>query len=513
MRHFARPQEAAICLTKEHRVADCDTSLLSPVQQIKCGLRVEIEDVHRARTVWPGTVVRNVGGRLLVKYLLPQDGGRDVADDVEAQLWIFCLSTRLHRAGWAMQEQQQQQQWQYKPPQKLASLLSSQHDQEQWQQLVSKFHQQEEEEEEEAGDVGRTFSSSSWQLATHSFRVGDNLLALAPWDRTALKGATVVQVVDNRHFVIRFDSPTADTTETTLCCHAGDGNCFPVSNEGGGEGEEQSNAAEVKSDGDQLEPAFGPSMALEVVDPRNADRMCVASIAAVERCGLLRIRLDVGQRRPTNDDAAKNNQSDQLDQKRGAVDDGGIQPEMLASCSSFDLFPVGWCETYGFPLVGPSSSSSSSSCPASDSPVSNRPAEEQTPAETITSAAALEETTTPCAVSYWCPKIYFNFRCFSGPLLSKLRIAALPRSVGPGPILLVLKEVLSLLINGAYKPGGVLKQLQGEPGALASAAAAAGALPKGTQLEPLKAKYKQTTYRGSVPIASTAADVADYCRW
>lgn len=107
-------------------------------------------------------------------------------------------------------------------------------------------------------------------------------------------------------------------------------------------------------------------------------------------------------------------------------------------------------------------------------------------------------------ISYWCPKIYFNFRCFTGPLLSRIRVAALPRSVGPGPISLMMKEVLSLLLNGAYKPGSVLKQLQGEP---------ADPLPPGTQLEPLKAKYRQTTYRGTVPMASTAADVPEYCRW
>lgn len=41
----------------------------------------------------------------------------------------------------------------------------------------------------------------------------------------------------------------------------------------------------------------------------------------------------------------------------------------------------------------------------------------------------------------WCPKIYFNHRCFSGAFLSKARLAVLPKSVGPGPITLVMKEV------------------------------------------------------------------------
>ncbi len=44
----------------------------------------------------------------------------------------------------------------------------------------------------------------------------------------------------------------------------------------------------------------------------------------------------------------------------------------------------------------------------------------------------------------WCPKIYFNHRCFSGPYLSKGRIAELPKCVGPGPVVLVMKEVRSI---------------------------------------------------------------------
>ena len=60
----------------------------------------------------------------------------------------------------------------------------------------------------------------------------------------------------------------------------------------------------------------------------------------------------------------------------------------------------------------------------------------------------------------WCPKIYFNYRCFTGPYLSKGRLVLLPQFVGPGPVVLVLKEVLSMLINVAYKPSRVLRELQ-----------------------------------------------------
>ena len=58
--------------------------------------------------------------------------------------------------------------------------------------------------------------------------------------------------------------------------------------------------------------------------------------------------------------------------------------------------------------------------------------------------------------------MYFNHKCFSGPFLSKGRIAELPKAVGPGIVVLVLREVLSLLINAAYKPPRVLKELEME---------------------------------------------------
>ncbi|KAG2470416.1 SMBT1 protein, partial [Polypterus senegalus] len=102
---------------------------------------------------------------------------------------------------------------------------------------------------------------------------------------------------------------------------------------------------------------------------------------------------------------------------------------------------------------------------------------------------------------YYCPKIYFNHRCFSGPYLNKGRIAELPRSVGPGNCALVLKEVLSLLINAAYKPSRVLRELQLDEDARWRGYS-----------ETLKAKYKGKSYRATVEIVRTADQVTDFCR-
>ena len=37
--------------------------------------------------------------------------------------------------------------------------------------------------------------------------------------------------------------------------------------------------------------------------------------------------------------------------------------------------------------------------------------------------------------------IYFNYQCYSASFLSRVRLAALPKSIGPGPVQLVMKEV------------------------------------------------------------------------
>lgn len=59
-----------------------------------------------------------------------------------------------------------------------------------------------------------------------------------------------------------------------------------------------------------------------------------------------------------------------------------------------------------------------------------------------------------------CPKLYINHRCFSGRFLSKSKIAELPRHVGPGPVQLVIKEAINLLIASAYISTRVHKELQ-----------------------------------------------------
>uniref|UniRef100_A0A674NRL0 Scm like with four mbt domains 1 n=1 Tax=Takifugu rubripes TaxID=31033 RepID=A0A674NRL0_TAKRU len=115
-------------------------------------------------------------------------------------------------------------------------------------------------------------------------------------------------------------------------------------------------------------------------------------------------------------------------------------PELIVHVDSLDIFPVSWCETNGYPLIYPIK-----------------------------------------------------------PSVEKERKIAV--FIGPGNCVLVLKEVLTLLINSAYKPSRVLRELQLDQESRWQGHG-----------ETLKAKYKGKSYRATVEIVRTADRVADFCR-
>uniref|UniRef100_A0AAV2M984 SLED domain-containing protein n=1 Tax=Knipowitschia caucasica TaxID=637954 RepID=A0AAV2M984_KNICA len=176
-------------------------------------------------------------------------------------------------------------------------------------------------------------------------------------------------------------------------------------------------------------------------------------------------------------------------------------PELIVHVDSLDIFPVSWCETNGYPLVH-----------AIKPPVEKErkvavvQPEKQIPPKSSSPNDVKPQTTTQPEPGqshgrYYCPKIYFNHRCFSGPYLNKGRIAELPQFIGPGNCILVLKEVLTLLINSAYKPSRVLRELQLDQESRWQGHG-----------ETLKAKYKGKSYRATVEIVRTADRVADFCK-
>ena len=200
-------------------------------------------------------------------------------------------------------------------------------------------------------------------------------------------------------------------------------------------------------------------MRLEAVDPEDENVICAAHISKIID-NLLWLKLDCYDNRV----------------------------EHIVHMHSLQIFPVGWCESNHYALRPPKDYVQV--CQSSQPPVV------EPRRNTVADIPLAEPRST-----LWCPKIYFNYRCFTGPMISKGKLATLPKAVGPGPVTLVMKEVLSMIVSVGYRSARILKVLQCDTKPEA-----------GFNLETLKAKHKNNTYRASVAIITSGDMVADFCR-
>lgn len=104
------------------------------------------------------------------------------------------------------------------------------------------------------------------------------------------------------------------------------------------------------------------------------------------------------------------------------------------------LFPVGWCDSNDYALHIP-----------------NMNKQKELPKPVEEKAASTDSKS-----DEWCDRIFINYKCYSGPSISRNKLSRLPRYVGPGPLSLVLKEVLNKIISASYKPAKLLKDWEAE---------------------------------------------------
>lgn len=104
-------------------------------------------------------------------------------------------------------------------------------------------------------------------------------------------------------------------------------------------------------------------------------------------------------------------------------------------------------------------------------------------------------------------RIYFNHKCFTGPSLSKGKICSLPQYVGPGPMRLVMEEVVTKVISVAYVPPRILNDLSSK--FFEDLLITRGL----NNLAPMefKAKYQKRVHRELIPVCVNPDDVAAYC--
>ncbi|VDP06430.1 unnamed protein product [Soboliphyme baturini] len=88
--------------------------IILPVDQIKVGQLVDVHDKRDPQKVWPATVMKNVGGRLLLKFI--------ECSETIPPIYEFYLSERISSFGSVFDEDKASFGWRYESPGNLRCL-------------------------------------------------------------------------------------------------------------------------------------------------------------------------------------------------------------------------------------------------------------------------------------------------------------------------------------------------------------------------------------------------------
>ncbi|KAL4656003.1 scm-like with four MBT domains protein 1 isoform X1 [Arapaima gigas] len=493
----------------------------NPLDLLAPGTRVELQDREDAQAAWVAQIEENIGGRLHLRY-----AGTEGLASAHCSLWLFYLHPLVQPLGWAKEHG-----CTLTPPTAICGLRS----------------------EAEWDEVRHTISNlildatvteefkfkDKVSVSAHCFTEGMKLEAVDPASPFSISPATVTKVFNEVEFLVEIDDLRKGRgCGSSFLCNRDSPGILPVqwsfkngvqlSPPPGYQGQDFDWADYLKQCGadaapqhcfpeEQAHHSFKESMKLEAVNPLSPEDIHVATITKV-RGQYMWLRLE-GLKQ--------------------------VVPELIVHADSMEIFPVSWCETNGYPLQHNCKPKvQQQKKVAVVQPEKQKVPPKAVPASTLKQQvnSQLDNTcfydifvpTGQCNGKYSCPKIYFNHRCFSGPYLNKGRIAELPQCVGPGSCTLVLKEasgclgkedllsilagwlypgahyrvipfsahqVLTLLINAAYKPSRVLRELQVDEETRWQG-----------HKEILKAKYKGKSYRATVGVARRADQVAEFCR-
>ncbi|XP_034237039.1 scm-like with four MBT domains protein 1 isoform X1 [Thrips palmi] len=440
-----------------------------PTERIKAGMKVEVQDVVNPYSLWIATIIENVGGRLLLRY--------DTPDSSSPEFWLYFTSSRIYPMGWCSEKGDP---WVLRRPAHFQSC----HGKEEWEAVIEMAK-----EDARRTPLPTDFFKHSDEILPHSFMMGMKVEALHPIDRTQIFPATVMEVWGDAYFLVELDfkisSHGEEEPRLTWLCTSNHPYIFPT----GWANKHGIKISKPIGWKDNVEDEFHWDEYLQQTSAVAAPEKCFPQKPCAKYNGILaHMKLEA---------------ANPLDQSEICVSTVGRttghivwihlernesdHPRHAVSYDSTDIFPVGWCDSNSYPLKPPlyyQMPSSSSNSVLGD---------ESNDKKDTDSGQRMSKL--------WCPKIYFNHRCFSGPFLSKCKLAGLPQAVGPGPVRLVMREVLSMLISVAYKSSRVLKEIQCD-----------GDLKPGEHVEVLKAKFNQTNYRARVAVVNSSDQVAEFCQ-
>ncbi|XP_053634164.1 scm-like with four MBT domains protein 2 [Cherax quadricarinatus] len=446
-----------------------DVEGYTAVDRIKQGMKVEVLFNGNPLCGWVATVMDNVGGRLLLRYDTP-----DCSGDT---FWLFYQDLRLRPPDWIYH---QGLPWKYSHPGSSASYEYAE-----WAALLELSRDDARHSSLPVSLLAPTFTPD-----VHRFKPGMLLETVHPFKPCSIHVGRITEIIDSHFFKITIDSNQVE--EVSWITQINDPLILPVgfckknslsldppknwlSEEHFDWDIYLNSSLSVCADCDMFpkfksseEIGFLPGLKLEAVNPSAPNEICAATVK--QTCEhLLVVQLD------------------------SALD---LRPILQASTSQ-DLFPTGWCQTNNYPLQLPAEylprgrSLENSTVEMSQ----ERSNENSQTVESLLSGGSQR--------SLWCPRLYVNHWCYTGPYLSKSKVAKQSQSVGPGSVELVLREVLSMTINAAYIPTRVLRELErnGPDPQLVSST---------WHLTPFKAKFKRYAYTANIPVATLASDVSDF---
>ncbi|KAJ3601917.1 hypothetical protein NHX12_029678 [Muraenolepis orangiensis] len=438
----------------ETALAEEDSAPANLLEMLLCaGSYVELQDSSDPGLAWASEVEENVGGRLKLRPL-----GTEGMADMPSTLWLYYLHPRLHPPGWAQEHGRT-----LRPTQELLGLRTG----EEWEEVRQRIQELPQDEA-----LDEMFPKDPPAITPHSFKEGMKLEAVDPAAPISISPATVTKVFDDLYFLVKMDDlcgmDDGEGGGRSFLCNRESPGIFPVN-------WSLKNGLPLCPPPGYQRQDFDWTDYLKQSQTEAAPQHCfslalLAGSDASEHSFKENMKLEaVNPLSPENIHVAT------VSRVKGQhiwLSLEGLKqpmPEVVVHVDSMDIFPVSWCETNGYPLVYPI----------------KPPVEKQRKAAVVQP----EKHRAP-------PK--------SGS--GEGRIAELPQFIGPGNCVLVLKEVLSLLINSAYKPSRVLRELQLHP------EASRWQQESRSHGETLKAKYKGKSYRATVEIVRTAERVAEFCR-
>lgn len=274
------------------------------------------------------------------------------------------------------------------------------------------------------------------------------LEALSPQDMRTVRPATVTKVFNNLHFLVVIDDHAEDYEDSKMAwlCDSMHPYIYPI-------GWAQKNGLAFKTPKIWKEGAFDWDEYLTMTSSVPAPDYCFGNKIPLEGIG---VNMKLEAVHPFNHEEIHFAKVVRIVEHMMCVELLTIGEKYWYAQNSDLLFNIGWCHSNSHPFHFP------------DTTIEK---EQPKPVEEKAAKADVK-----CS-DEWCDRIFFNYKCYAGPSISRNKLSQLPKHVGPGPLSLVLKEVLNKIISASYKPAKLLKDWETE-----------GPPEDGMRLEMLRAK-------------------------